>query len=563
MSVRHDTIIDALLAHAERDPARPFITFDPIDGDPVTWTFGDTLKAARRAAGALAANGLTAGDRLVVVGRNDASTASILLGAMGSGILPAIVHPPLRADVGAAVKQMRGIVGRAEPKLVIGPSVMHAAFPAGVRVLSDRDLLEAGDEARDLVAPNPTDVAYLQFSSGATGAQKAVMITAGALARNADASGTTAKARDDDTWLIWLPLYHDMGLLSGLLVPLYFAHRSVLLPPERFVERPMMWMQAIDRYRATTTVAPNFAYALTSRRATPERLSGLDLSSLRVAYNGAETVSADTVTRFEKTFEPAGLRPHTVYPVYGLAEFTLSALYWRVNEPIRVDEVERNALARGMAEPIREDERRVVRLVSVGGAVDGHACRVVADDGSVCTDRKVGELQMKGPSAMVGYLGDMEATAAAFDGEWLRTGDMGYVAGGDLFICGRKKDIVIRYGENFYPQDLEAAASAAPDVKPGRLTVLGVDDPAMATERVWLIVESKEEGDAAYALAQAIRSAVIESAGFKFDGVAVVPFGWIEKTSSGKIRRFVCRGKLAAMFREGNPPPYVGRWPLA
>ncbi len=561
MGVRHGTIIDALLAHAERDASRPFITFDPIEGDPIAWTYGDTLQAARRAAGALAAHGLTAGDRLVIVGRNDANTASLLLGAMGSGILPAIVHPPLRADVDAARAQMRGITGRAEPKLVVAPTAMHAAFPEGTRVLSARKALDGDDESRDLIAPDPTDVAYLQFSSGTTGAQKAVMIPAGALARNADATGTAANVHDDDTWLIWLPLYHDMGLMSGFLVPLYFGHRSVLLPPQRFVERPMMWMQAVSGYRATTTVAPNFAYALTSRRATPERLEGLDLSCLRVAYNGAETVSADTVKRFEKTFAPAGLRANTVYPVYGLAEFTLSAVFWRVNEPIRVDEVERNALALGVAEPVSQDERRVVRLVSVGGAIDGHSCRVVAEDGSVCGNRKVGELQMKGPSAMVGYLGDAEASAAAFDGDWLRTGDMAYVAGGDLFICGRKKDIIIRYGENFYPMDLEAAASSAPGVKPGRLTVLGVEDPSMATERVWLILESKEVGDSAYALAQSVRSAVIESAGFKFDGVAVVSPGWIEKTSSGKIRRFVCRGKLGAMFRQGKPPPSVGRWP--
>lgn len=560
MPVVHRTIIDALLAHARERPNQTFVTFDRLDGsEPESWTFARALDHAQNAAAALASHGVGPGGRLVIVGGNDAPTLALLLGAFGSGVTPAIVHPPLRADIGAARAQMTGIVRRAEPALVAAPSTMHAAFPRDVKVESARAILESAAAPRELRAPAPDDVAYLQFSSGTTGAQKAVMVPAGAIAANAQATIEVPGVSGEQTWVIWLPLYHDMGLMAGALYPLYWGQRSVLLPPERFVERPLSWMHAITHYRGTITVAPSFAYALAARRAKPDRIEGLDLSSLRLAYNGAEMVSADAVRRFEKAFGRVGLAPDTVYPVYGLAEFTLAAVFWRAGEPIRVDRVSRSALAQGRAEPT--DDHRGSTFVSVGRAITDHAMRVVGEDGSVCAERQVGELQLCGPSRAAGYLADPEGTAAMLDGEWLRTGDMAYVANDDLFICGRKKDIIIRYGENFFPQDLEEAASSTPGLKPGRLAVIGVEDPAMATERVWLVFESSEIGDAAYALAQAARARVIETAGFKLDGVSAVPPGWVEKTSSGKIRRFVLRGKLEAMFAGTDPPRSVGRWP--
>lgn len=561
MRVRHKTIIDALLAHARERPDETYASFDRLDtSEPESWTYAQTLDNARSAAGALAVHGVGPGDRLVIVGGNDARTLALLLGAFGSGVAPAVVHPPLRADVGAARAQLTAVVRRAEPALVVAPSAMHAAFPQSARVESARSVLQAGAQPRELRAQDPSETGYLQFSSGTTGAQKAVMVPAGAIAANAEATIATADIAGEQTWVIWLPLYHDMGLMSGALFPLYGGQRTVLLPPERFVERPLSWLCAVTRYRGTVTVAPNFAYALAARRAKPERLQELDLSSLRIAFNGAEMVSADAVRRFEKVFAPAGLAPNTVYPVYGLAEFTLAAVFWRAGEAIRVDQVSRKALGQGSAEPTG-DGPGTSSFVSVGRAITEHQMRVVGADGSVCPERQVGELQLRGPSRAAGYLADPQQTAAMRDGEWLRTGDMAYVANDDLFICGRKKDIIIRYGENFFPQDLEVAAGSTPGLKPGRLAVIGVEDSAMATERVWLAFECSETGDAAYELAQAARAKVIEAAGFKLDGVSAVPPGWVEKTSSGKIRRFVLRGKLAAMFAGGDPPPSVGRWP--
>ncbi|MBI5510122.1 MAG: AMP-binding protein [Deltaproteobacteria bacterium] len=556
------TIIEAFLAHARARPEASFATFIGSSPPDVTWTFGQALEQARRAAGGLVAEGLGAGDRVVIVGGNEPAVAAVLLGAMGRGMVPAVVHPPIRAEAKAAATYLENIVVKAEPALVVVASAEIAASVGGGRRLrTAAELLTSAAPPVELQPPAESAPAYIQFSSGSTGAAKAVLLCAGAQAQNAYATGVEIRAQDDETWVIWLPLYHDMGLMSGLLIPLFLGHRTVLLAPERFVERPVAWLQAIDLHRGTLTVAPNFAYALVARRASPERLAGLDLSCLRVAFNGAEMVLADTVARFEAALAPVGLRPDTVFPVYGLAEFTLSACYWDVGRPILVDHVARGDLARGYAAPALENDRRATSFVSVGHPVAGHRLRVVDDRGQECQEREVGEIQLAGRSRMLGYVGDPALSAATMAGEWLLTGDLGYVAAGQVFVCGRKKDLVIRFGENFYPADLESVAATAPGVRAGRLAVLGVADLRLATERVWLVIEAELEPAAAYELAAAVRAFVLEAAGFKFDGISVVPPGFIDKTSSGKVRRYAVRDKLLVLFGRGTPPPSVGRFP--
>ncbi|MFC1610224.1 AMP-binding protein [Myxococcota bacterium] len=561
MTPRYPTVVDALLAHADRAPDRLFVSFG---SEPTleTWTFGETVEKARMAAGALVGHNLRPGDRLVIVGRNTPTTGALLLGAMGCGVIPAVVHPPLRADARAAQRLLQRVITKAEPALVVARRELWPA-PTGVKLATAEELLGAGAPAADLVPPDPDSVVYLQFSSGTTGAQKAVAISANAQAANAEATYTHVGEREEETWVIWLPLFHDMGLMTGYLVPLFFGHRTILMRPERFVERPMSWMQTIHAHRGTMTCAPNFAYGLAARRARPDRIRDLDLSCLRVAYNGAEMVSADTVERFESAFAPTGLAPNTVLPVYGLAELTLSAVFWHAGEPKLVDRVTRAGLGRGVAEPASPDDRRAMRVVSVGRALRGHRARVVDETGMDAKDRQVGELWVAGASRAAGYWRDPALTAEVFTGGWVRTGDLAYSANGELFICGRSKDVVVRFGENFFPADLEMAVTDGPGVKPGRLAVLGVEDTGMATERVWLVVETDLEAEDAYGLARDIRRHVVEKAGFKFDGVSCVPRGFIEKTSSGKVKRFNCRDKLATMFRSGSPPPTVGRWPDA
>ena len=256
-----------------------------------------------------------------------------------------------------------------------------------------------------------------------------------------------------DIGVSWLPLQHDMGLVGMSLGPLYGARPVILMPPEMFVRRPVEWLRAITRYRATVSFAPNFGYDLCVRRL--KNLDGLDLSSWRVAGCGAEPINAQTLTAFAEKFGPAGFRASCFVPSYGLAEHVLAATIGvREREP-RVDVVSAEALSNGStAAPVDPDGDAVIRLVSCGRPLSGHALRIVRDNDSPAHEREVGEIALAGPSVMVGYYKDPESTARAVRDGWLHTGDLGYLSDGELFVCGRLKDLIVINGRKYHPQDL-------------------------------------------------------------------------------------------------------------
>ena len=563
---RHPTFVHALLAHAQAQPDGIALIFDDGEKPYTVWTWSQLIDACGRGLDALRRCGLKPGDRVVLLGGNDPHTIALAMGAFGGGIIPAIVHPPLRTHAEATRVQLETIVGTASPSLLVVPRVLEGIVATDVATGSAEDLL-AEATPMELLAQDPDAAAYLQFSSGTTGAQRAVALSAGAIARNAWATWAAIGEISDDVWVSWLPVYHDMGWVGGVLVPLIRGIPTVLMPTSSFLQQPSRWIRTIDRHRGRCTVAPNFAYTLVSKRFRREALAGIDLSCLRAAFNGAEPVYPQTVQLFEETFGSAGLPRHTVYPVYGLAEVTLSALYWRLGEPIRVDRVSRDSLGKGRADPALCTED-TVEFVSVGRAVRGLSIRVtrprdrMSQPVEALGEREVGELEVSGNSVMECYWNDDLETSKVWDGMWLRTGDLGYVADGDFFICGRSKDIIKRFGQTVFPGDVEYAAASAPGIKAGRFTCLGIHDPTLATERIWLVVEAHLEDEAdLQILAQRVRSHVIGHTNVKVDGVSVVPLGFIEKTSSGKVRRFVVREKLAQLQRSDTPPPGVGRWP--
>lgn len=524
------------------------------------WTFGEIFDLALVALGALQRSGVQRGDKVVLVGANEPWVVASLFGSMLGGVVPAIVHPPLRADTKSAKEQLAAIVQKAEPRLVVTPSKISSSVPDGVTVLTSDRIVVGRPGEMNLELLKPDALAYLQFSSGSTGNQKAVMISHAAMAANAQATAEKTRLSKNERWVSWLPLYHDMGLMAGLLVPLYLGHETVLLRTEAFLEQPMSWLQAISDHRGTLTAAPNFAYALAARRAKSFATETLDLSALRIAFNGAEPITEEAIVAFEKTFRKAKLRPNTVYPVYGLAEFTLSAAYWDVQTPIQVDYVSLLNLAHGHAQPAANNEV-AVGFVSVGRVMPGHALRLVDTHGVVASERRVGEIQLRGASQMVGYLNDVEGTSEALSDGWLRTGDLGYRVGDNFFICGRQKELIIRFGENIYPQTVEAAALQVDGVKAGRVVAFGVHDPQLSTERLWLAVETDLQELDAIALLQRVRDALRRGATMGLDGISAVPPGFIEKTSSGKLRRLHCAEKLATLFRGPTPPPTLGPWP--
>ena len=353
--------------------------------------------------------------------------------------------------------------------------------------------------------------------------------------------GQAAKVkRTDDSICSWLPLYHDMGLIGGLLWPIYWKLPLILMSPLSFLSHPARWLWVIHRHRATISMAPNFAYAMCAKRVRAAEREGLDLSSWRIALNGAEMVNLGSLRDFDEAFEPHGFRPETHFPCYGLAEAAVAVTFSTPGEPPRHEVVARAALADGRV--VRSEGKGSVALVCCGKAIAGHEVGTVDAEGYPVAEGQVGHIVVRGPSVMSGYYSDPEATAKVVRDGWLWTGDSGFATEQGLYITGRAKDLLIVRGRNYYPEDLERQAERVPGVRPGGAVAFAVYDEEKATELAVLVCETKlEDKQARRALADAVSEAVVSHCGLKVDQVVLVPPGSVPKTSSGKRQRSRCR----------------------
>jgi acyl-CoA synthetase (AMP-forming)/AMP-acid ligase II len=341
-----------------------------------------------------------------------------------------------------------------------------------------------------------------------------------------------------------LPLYHDMGLIGCWLFALYFGLPIAVLSPVAFLRRPERWLRALHRHRGTLSPAPNFAYELCVRKVPDRALEGLDLSSWRVALNGAEPISPATLERFTQRFEPFGFRPEALMPVYGLAECSVALTFAPLNRRPRVDRVARDAFQfHRRAEPVQPEEADPLEFVSVGTSLPNHQVRIVDDEGRSIPERVEGHVEFRGPSAMKGYHRNPEATRAALrpDG-WFRTGDLAYQADGELFITGRTKDLIIKAGRNVYPQEIEEAAADVEGVRRGCVAAFSVPDHASGTERLVVVAETRETDHAVHArMVSQVKRGVGTRCRISPDAVVLVPPQTVPKTPSGKLRRGACR----------------------
>jgi fatty-acyl-CoA synthase len=341
------------------------------------------------------------------------------------------------------------------------------------------------------------------------------------------------------------------------------------MSPVLFLKRPTEWLKAIHRYRATITFAPSFAYDLCLRRVKQADLEQLDLSSLRVAGCGAEPVRADTLEAFAQAFAPAGFNPRAFMPCYGMAEHTLAITFAKLGQPLQVDHISSEALVvRRRAAPPRGVHERALRIVNCGRPFAGHEVQIVDEEGLVLPERAIGEILARGPSMMQGYFEQPDATARTLRNGWLHTGDEGYLSGGELYVCGRQKDIVIVNGRNFYPEDLEWAVGELPGVRSGNVVTFGVGGLGGGDrERVVVVVESKGKLPAPE-LSLEVRRRIVESVGLQVDEVVIAPPGTVQRTSSGKVKRSLLKSQYeAGAFRHppagsapaGSPTPRLAR----
>ncbi|HEY3450648.1 MAG TPA: fatty acyl-AMP ligase [Myxococcales bacterium] len=544
----------AALRRAERFPT--VVRFLDRNEQETTLSYAEIAERARRAASGLAQLGVRPGERVALILPTGPEFYDGFFGAVLCGAVPVPVYPPFRlgrleeyhrrtAEMIRSV-DARLVLTNARVRRVLGPTILAARPPLGC---CDVDRLPAAVGAPP-VAVGEDDLAFIQFSSGTTVEPKPIALTHRQVMANVRAIlGAILEAHPETPQLrhagvCWLPLYHDMGLVGCVFVALCFPGELTLLPPEEFLAKPALWLRAISRYRATISPAPNFAYGLTVDRVTAADLEGVDLSSWRVALNGAEPVTPTVLERFAERFRPHGLRAEALTPVYGLGEATLAVTFSDLRSPFRAANFDRRALAE---EGVARRASVGHPLVSLGRPLPGYALRVVDEAGvEVREEGRVGRVQVQGPSVFREYLGQPEATAQVLRDGWLDTGDLGFLLDGELYLHGRSKDMVILRGRKHAPQEIEQALDDCPGARRGCVAAVGVLAASGEGEELVVLVERghgarpEDDGDLA---ARASRQ-ISERTGLVPAGVRVLEPGTLPRTSSGKIRRAEARRLL-------------------
>ena len=549
--VEATTLLEVLEWHADRNGNRVHVRFLASDSETQTLEYADLHAAAAEVASGLQHAGLSPGEAVGIMLPTSLEFFYAFFGIQMAGGIPVPIYPPARANQiedhlrrHADILDNAGCVFLVTVPAAKGPARFLRTHTRGMRdVVTVAELRENAHGG-----PRPVlrgeDLAFLQYTSGSTGNPKGVMLTHANLLANIRAMGEPFHISPaGDVFVSWLPLYHDMGLIGAWMCSLYYAMPLVLMSPLRFLTRPERWLRAIQDYRGTISASPNFGYELARARIKDEVLDGLDLSSWRVSVNGAEAVLPSTLDGFYQRFARCGLAPTVLRPVYGLAENSVGLAFPAMERAPRIDRIRRAEFSRsGRAEPATANDDDVLEFPACGQPIPRHEIRVVDPQGREVADRQEGLIEFRGPSSTQGYFRNAEATAALFNNGWLRTGDRGYLAGGEIHVTGREKDTIIRAGRNIYAAEIEAAVGRVDGVRTGCVAVFGVHPPGGGTENVVVMAETRETGaEARNEIAERVQRAVRTLLGEPADEVAMVPPYTVLKTSSGKIRRSACR----------------------
>ena len=529
---RPKTLIEAL-RFAASQPIE--LRFQTHPGRVTSYRYPEVLERARRVAGGLLQRGVKPGDRVALILPTAIDFYDAFFGVLFAGAVPSALYPPVRLGLldewktrtAKMLRRLPASIVLTDKRLLglVGHPTTEAGVPLGA--LRVADLLGAKPPQLDAV-PSVDDLAFVQFSSGTTGDPKPVALTHRNMIANAESIMRTFPGDPAmHSGVSWLPLYHDMGLIGALVTALITPGTLTLLPPERFIARPRLWLEALSESGATISVAPNFAYGLCADRV--DDLDGLDLSNWMIALCGAEPVHPGTLDRFVQRFAPVGLRPEALTPVYGLAEATLAVTFTSLDQPFsrlagNRESIEKNRVFSG--------DNADHEWVSVGRPIPDHAVEI-RQDGQPLAEGRVGRVWATGPGVMKGYLDDPESTAAAIEDGWLDTGDEGFIWRGELYLTGRAKDLIIIRGRNHDPAVIEQSIAGIEGLRAGCNAAFAVT--VGDGESVVLLAEA--HGAVGEETLVAMRKAVRTSTGIEPAAVEVLPAGSLPRTSSGKIRR--------------------------
>lgn len=544
------TITEVLSWHAEHHGERTSILLYEGGEEPSPLAYEELERQGRRVAAGLQQRGLEPGRPVALMLPTGRDYLFSYLGIMMAGGVPVPIYPPVRAaQLEDHLKRQTGVLANARtPILITVPEarqvarLLRARVPELREVLTRSDLAEADDEPA-LPRLRGGDTAFLQYTSGSTGEPKGVVLTHDDLLANIRIMGDVIQVSGADRFVSWLPLYHDMGLIGAWLATMYYGLPLVLMSPLSFLARPSRWLWALHEHGGTLSAAPNFAYELCLTKLRDEDLEGLDLGSLRVLFNGAEPISPRTLERFCERFGRYGFRREAMTPVYGLAESAVGLAFPPLGRGPRIDRVDREEFTvKGHARPAREDDEGALEFVACGQPLPGYEIRCVDEAGREAPERREGRIEFRGPSATSGYYRNPEATRELFRDGWLDTGDLGYIADGEIFITSRVKDLIIRAGRNIYPYEVEEAVGELDGVRKGCVAVFGTSDESSGTERVVVVAETREtDREAREELRESVYRTATDVLGLAPDDVVLAPPRTVLKTSSGKIRRSAVR----------------------
>ncbi|MER6999237.1 fatty acyl-AMP ligase [Streptomyces sp. NPDC000410] len=569
--VGYETVVDALRAHSMNTPDRRLFTFlpDGEDEEPPL-TFSQLDAKARAVAETLRAQ-VEPGSRALLLFTPGQEFVVAFFGCLYAGVVAVPTYLPHPAQRARGLLRLAGIAEDSQPAAVLTTSAIQAFVEPAASSIPE--LQEAAWLAIDTIpeakgdgwsaptpAPGSDTVAFLQYTSGSTGQPKGVMVTHGNLAHNIELIRRSLDLDESTVSVGWLPPYHDMGLISMIILPAMMGIHSVLMPSVAFLQNPVRWLRAISTYRGTLSAAPNFAFDLCTRKVTEEERAELDLSSWAVATNGAEPIRAESIEQFSDAFASTGFHPDTIVPVYGLAEGTLLVTGAPTKQPRIFRAFDGSALERsGIARAVPEDSPDARLLVGVGFSQDLDVAIVDPRARTRCPSGQVGEIWVAGKSVAAGYWQRPDLTEEAFratlsdsgEGPFLRTGDLGFQTEDGLFVCGRIKDVIIVGGRNHYPQDIERSTEHAHSaIRPGCVAAFAVETDG--EETVVVAAELRREtGDGKdpvdrASVASAVRRAVMQEHQLAVRDVVLLPAGALPKTSSGKLQRGESRKEYLA-----------------
>ncbi len=545
-----ETLLDLAQRQYEHRPDAAAVIFIPASGDTRTITYREFFDNAGHYAGALRDVQVAPRDLVILVMEHSEALLYAFWGAMMLGAIPSI-FPFLsdKLDPQMYFERVKALVTHAGATAVIAsepfaPSLTALLEGSGVRVITESHLKPGQGQASFTPGVTGQDIAFLQHSSGTTGLQKGVALSHGAVLNQLASYSASIRLTADDRIVSWLPLYHDMGLIAGFIMPIAQGIPLVLMSPFHWVRDPKILLWAIHNHGGTLCWLPNFAYNFLATRIRDNAVEGVSLSNMKAFVNCSEPMRVESHRMFAQRFTRYGLKPEALTTCYAMAENTFAVTQGGFDGPVTVDPISRAALAEHHRAAPAVDGDLTMEMLSCGRAISNCAIQIVDENRKPLPDRQVGEVAVRSDSMLSGYYHRDDLTAQViFDG-WYLTGDLGYVANGELYITGRKKDLIIVGGKNVYPQDLEAIANEVPGVHPGRVVAFGVPDERLGTEAIVLVCEvDTEDEDERNAIGREVRARIAQQTETAVSNVLLVDAKWLHKTSSGKIARGANREK--------------------